>query len=285
MTDEDWDQEPRALPRLSAATRASCSTPTGGRQRAQDDDFLLLFNAHHEPIPFTLPGVGVGKPGEAVIDTADTDAKGQCAASAASTYPLQGRSLVVLIRREAPILPTKGEGAAETMPAPSCRPPLGSSAPRGVLAERRRACASASGPAPPGEGRHRASDSGRRASGRSASPAGPRPAPADAAARWRLARGRRPGRSRRAAIASRIDERPGGARPGLAPQPGRRARPERGRRPAAASTGTTRLARPALARGGALRAARRHLHAGGHLRRRERHASTTWPSSASPRSS
>jgi len=77
----------------------------------------------------------MGKLWEVVIDTANTDAKGQ-GHKAASTYPLEGRSLVVLIRRGAPILPTKGEGAAETMPA--AQPPAATSAPlrrEGVLAE------------------------------------------------------------------------------------------------------------------------------------------------------
>jgi hypothetical protein len=61
-----------------------------------------------------------------VIDTANTDAKGQ-GHKASSTYPLEGRSLVVLIRRGAPILPTRDEKAAETIPA--AEPPGATSAP------------------------------------------------------------------------------------------------------------------------------------------------------------
>ena len=66
-----------------------------------------------------------------------------------------------------------------------------------------------------------------------------------------------------------------GARPGLALQPGRRARAHRGHRPGRLRLEGRRLARPAVGRGGHLRTARRHLHAGGHLRRRRSERSTT----------
>jgi glycogen operon protein len=35
-----------------------------------DDSFLLLFNAHSEPVTFTLPGAGSGGSWEVVVDTA-----------------------------------------------------------------------------------------------------------------------------------------------------------------------------------------------------------------------
>ena len=57
---------------------------------------------------------------------------------------------------------------------------------------------------------------------------------------------------------------PARARPGIAPQPRRRARPERGGRSARLRMARRRLDRPALARSGGLRTARRHLHARGH---------------------
>jgi glycogen operon protein len=40
-------------------------------ERIEDDSFLLLFNAHHEPISFTLPVGGGGDAWSVVIDTAD----------------------------------------------------------------------------------------------------------------------------------------------------------------------------------------------------------------------
>jgi len=57
---------------------------------------VVLFNAHHEPLPFRLPAYN-GSPWIAIVDTARDDGlitDGTFAAS--STYPLEGRSLVLL---------------------------------------------------------------------------------------------------------------------------------------------------------------------------------------------
>ncbi len=53
-----------------------------------DDDLLLLLNAHHEPIEFTLPGAGW----QMVLSTAEAAMNGE-------TYPLQARSLALFARR------------------------------------------------------------------------------------------------------------------------------------------------------------------------------------------
>jgi glycogen operon protein len=52
-----------------------------------DDDLLLLLNAHHEPIEFTLPGTGW----QMVLSTAEAAMNGE-------TYPLQARSLALFAR-------------------------------------------------------------------------------------------------------------------------------------------------------------------------------------------
>ncbi|HVJ25016.1 MAG TPA: glycogen debranching enzyme GlgX, partial [Burkholderiales bacterium] len=53
-----------------------------------DDDLLLLLNAHHEAIDFALPGEGWS----CAVDTAgERNAPGKI-------YPLQGRSLAMLVR-------------------------------------------------------------------------------------------------------------------------------------------------------------------------------------------
>jgi len=63
-------------------------------QPLADDDFLVLLNAHHEPIAFVLPSFQDGV-WEAVLDTAfETAVEGQYASG--MSYPLQGRSLAVL---------------------------------------------------------------------------------------------------------------------------------------------------------------------------------------------
>ena len=72
-----------------------------------DDDFLLLLNAHHDAVPFTVPNGGAAWQLE--VDTAlDAARSGGGAVAAApapvpSSYPLEGRSLVLLRRAaEAP---------------------------------------------------------------------------------------------------------------------------------------------------------------------------------------
>jgi glycogen operon protein len=69
-----------------------------GRQ-LQDASYLVLFNAHHDRIDFKLPA-GVGWRTE--VDTAfDTGDPPQELGSPQETYPLEGRSLVVLRQLDA----------------------------------------------------------------------------------------------------------------------------------------------------------------------------------------
>ncbi|HEX5272915.1 MAG TPA: glycogen debranching enzyme GlgX, partial [Gemmataceae bacterium] len=65
------------------------------------DTLLLLLNAHHEAIPFTLPPHQEGQEWEFVYDTADPQAAPRALADA-EPYQLQGRSLAVL-RIKAPV--------------------------------------------------------------------------------------------------------------------------------------------------------------------------------------
>jgi glycogen operon protein len=55
------------------------------------------MNAHHEPMPFTLPALASGTRWLAVFDTArDGGVKSQGRYQASGEYPLEGRSVVVL---------------------------------------------------------------------------------------------------------------------------------------------------------------------------------------------
>ena len=65
-----------------------------------DDSFLLLFNAHHEPIPFTLPVGAWGERWSVVLDTADPPLLEDDPREykAGDDIPVQDRSIVVLIR-------------------------------------------------------------------------------------------------------------------------------------------------------------------------------------------
>jgi glycogen operon protein len=67
----------------------------------EDDDFLLLFNAHHEEIPFVLPILRDDAMFEVLVDTAlphgqPTEGFGH---PSEEPYPTQGRSLVLLRHR------------------------------------------------------------------------------------------------------------------------------------------------------------------------------------------
>ncbi|WP_395140509.1 glycogen debranching protein GlgX [Schlegelella aquatica] len=64
----------------------------------EDDDFLLLFNADANEIPFTIPTIP-GGPWFALLDTAEPTGQAQPRRlQPGETYPLQGRSLVLLRR-------------------------------------------------------------------------------------------------------------------------------------------------------------------------------------------
>jgi glycogen operon protein len=64
----------------------------------KDSNFLVLFNAHHETIPFTLPQLAAGGAWNTVLDTAlDADPFATRRYASATAYPLQGRSVVLLV--------------------------------------------------------------------------------------------------------------------------------------------------------------------------------------------
>lgn len=69
-------------------------------RRIRDDNFILLFNAHHEDLPFILPAQPANARWDAVLDTSYPDGRGPVGRfySSHSTYPLQKRSLVVLMQ-------------------------------------------------------------------------------------------------------------------------------------------------------------------------------------------
>jgi glycogen operon protein len=62
-----------------------------------DNNFMLLCNAHHEPIPFQLPAQLAEKIWWTVLDTAAAEAPfAQQRLEAGAPYSLQGRSLALL---------------------------------------------------------------------------------------------------------------------------------------------------------------------------------------------
>ena len=112
MTDEDWNTGLASClitSEYSRVTLGCLGVRLAGDLIGDENEsgepivgetLLLLFNAHHEPIPFTLPATKVEHRWERVFDTA-----GPIGAAppmgAGELYPLQGRSLAVLHIRTA----------------------------------------------------------------------------------------------------------------------------------------------------------------------------------------
>src|ERR1019366_512830 len=99
MSDQDWAAGATASVGLFLNGEAITDRDRRG-QRVTDDSFLLLFNAHHEAIQWTLPKQW-GECWEPVIDTSDPDREGERFESG-QAMPVAGRSVVVLLRREEP---------------------------------------------------------------------------------------------------------------------------------------------------------------------------------------
>jgi glycogen operon protein len=95
MGDDDWDAGSASSVGLFLNGGAITDRDRRG-QRVTDDSFLLLFNAHSEPIDWTLPRQWGGS-WELVIETetAGPDREGEVLASPAP-LPAAGRSVVVL---------------------------------------------------------------------------------------------------------------------------------------------------------------------------------------------
>ena len=93
MTTEEWEKEFARCLGMWLNGEQLPETDERGRQ-LHDASFLVLFNAHHDQIDFKLPA-GFGWRTE--VDTAfDTGEPPPEAPAPTETYPLQGRSLVVL---------------------------------------------------------------------------------------------------------------------------------------------------------------------------------------------
>jgi isoamylase len=67
-------------------------------ERLRDDSFLLLFNAHHEPLLFTMPAESFGKRWRVVVDTTAELGERDAELADGETIEVAGRSLMVLSR-------------------------------------------------------------------------------------------------------------------------------------------------------------------------------------------
>jgi isoamylase len=99
MTDEEWNQDFARC--LGVALSGAAIDEVNERgQRVHDENFLLLMNAHFEEIPFVLPAPSGGAGWIVLIDTScQTSGDGNSFYFGSTTYPLQARSLALLVER------------------------------------------------------------------------------------------------------------------------------------------------------------------------------------------
>ena len=100
MQDEHWNQYfARSIGIFLNGKGLRCLNEQG--ERNLDDSFYVIFNAHNEPITFTLPGGKYGNQWTKILDTADgnfsPDSNGS-AYEAETTIEVAGRSIVLLIQ-------------------------------------------------------------------------------------------------------------------------------------------------------------------------------------------
>ena len=95
MTDEDWDQG-FAKSMAVFLDGTALDAPDQRGERVVDDSFVVLFNAHHEPLEFTMPDIA-GDGGRVVIDTAvGLVDDGALLATRSSSLKVEARSLIVV---------------------------------------------------------------------------------------------------------------------------------------------------------------------------------------------
>jgi isoamylase len=100
MTDNDWHTGYARS--LGVFLNGDAITEPGPRgDTVRDQSFLLLFNAHREPVTFVLPGRRFGDAWDVLIDTASTPGDTTITYQVTSSVTLAGRSIMIL--READI--------------------------------------------------------------------------------------------------------------------------------------------------------------------------------------
>ena len=96
MTEQEWSQDFARCLGVYLEGEALDEVDARGRP-VVDDGFLVLFNAHHEPVPFTLPRLSPGH-WRPLIDTVQPDGLADAATfQPGDLYPLQGRALALLL--------------------------------------------------------------------------------------------------------------------------------------------------------------------------------------------
>jgi glycogen operon protein len=98
MTQRDWGNgEARAIAVFLNGDELKMETPRG--EVVDDESFLVLFNAHHEPITFRMPTRRFGARWKLELSTAAPDAdEGSRSWAAREDVEVEARSILVLRR-------------------------------------------------------------------------------------------------------------------------------------------------------------------------------------------
>ncbi len=99
MSEEQWREPGVRCVGMFLAGQGLDETDERGR-KIGDENFLVLLNAHHEDVAFTLPGFRPGTRWVAWMDTSREDGlRPADAHDSGASYPLQARSMAVLMER------------------------------------------------------------------------------------------------------------------------------------------------------------------------------------------
>ncbi len=112
MTSEDWDFEFGKA--LMVYLNGNAITETTARgERITDDSFIMIFNAHHEDIEFTLPKKDLGASWRLIVDTSDSGGypDEEKLIAAEGTIMVQPRSTLILRQTEPPVFDDNDEPA------------------------------------------------------------------------------------------------------------------------------------------------------------------------------
>ncbi len=112
MSDQDWAGFVKCLGMRLAGDLIGELDERG--EPIVGDSLLVLLNAHHEPIPFTLPPTNPGHRWECLLDTSD-DAAPCVTKDGGEVYPLKDRSVAVFRTRPTADEPTITPAQAETL--------------------------------------------------------------------------------------------------------------------------------------------------------------------------
>ena len=101
MSDHEWGHEFARCLAVYLSGDALTERDRRGRP-LRDENFLVMFNAHHEEVSFQLPAPRPGSRWQVLLDTAYQSGLTEDGHYAGyETYPLVGRSLVLLVDRSA----------------------------------------------------------------------------------------------------------------------------------------------------------------------------------------